>query len=88
MTGLEHPSFIHCVCVCVCVHVLSPVQLSVTPWAVAHRLLCPWDFSGKNTGMDCHFLLYGIFPTERLNPHLLHWQVGSLQLSHLGSFHS
>ena len=22
----------------------------------------PWDFSGKNTGVDCHFLLQGIFP--------------------------
>ena len=21
------------------------------------RLLCPWDFPGKNTGADCHFLL-------------------------------
>ena len=21
------------------------------------RLLCPWDFPGKNTGMDCHLLL-------------------------------
>ena len=21
------------------------------------RLLCPWDFPGKNTGVDCHFLL-------------------------------
>ena len=21
------------------------------------RLLCPWDFPGKNTGMGCHFLL-------------------------------
>ena len=20
-------------------------------------LICPWDFSGKNTGVDCHFLL-------------------------------
>ena len=28
------------------------------------RLLCPWDFPGKNTGMDCHFLLQGIFPTQ------------------------
>ena len=26
------------------------------------RLLCPWDFPGKNTGMDCHFLLQGICP--------------------------
>ena len=22
------------------------------------RLLCPWDFPGKNTGVDCHFLLH------------------------------
>ena len=23
------------------------------------RLLCPWDFPGKNTGVACHFLLLG-----------------------------
>ena len=27
------------------------------------RLLCPWDSPGKNTGVGCHFLLQGIFPT-------------------------
>ena len=27
------------------------------------RHLCPWDFLGKNTGVSCHFLLQGIFPT-------------------------
>ena len=48
------------------------------------RLLCPWDFPGKNVGMGCHFLLQGIFPTQGLNPHLLHWQVGFLPLSHQG----
>ena len=21
---------------------------------VRHRLLCPWDFTDKNTGVDCH----------------------------------
>ena len=26
------------------------------------RLLCPWDFSGRNTGVSCHFLLQGIYP--------------------------
>ena len=36
------------------------------------RLLCPWDFPGKNTGVGCHFLLQRIFPTEGLNLHLLH----------------
>ena len=24
------------------------------------RLLCPWDFPGKNTEVGCHFLLWGI----------------------------
>ena len=28
-----------------------------TPWSVAHRLLCPWDLPGRNTGVGCHFLL-------------------------------
>ena len=48
------------------------------------RLLGPWDFPGKNTGVGCHFLLYGISPTQGSNPHLLgllHWQVGSLPLA-------
>ena len=37
-------------------------------------LLCPWDFSGKNTGMGCYFLLQGIFQTwiEPRSPCLLH----------------
>ena len=47
------------------------------------RLLCPWDFPGKNTGVGCHFLLQGIFPTQGSS--LLHWRVDSLLLSHLGS---
>ena len=25
------------------------------------RLLCPWGFPGKNTGVGCHFLLQGLF---------------------------
>ena len=32
------------------------------------RLLCPWDFPGENTGVDCHFLLQEIFPTKRIKP--------------------
>ena len=35
------------------------------------RLLCPWDFWGKNTGVGCHFLLQGLFLTQRSNPCLL-----------------
>ena len=32
----------------------------------------PWDPLGKNTGVGCHALLQGIFPTKGLNSHLLH----------------
>ena len=49
------------------------------------RFLCSWDFLGKHTGVGRHFLLQGIFPTQELNLCLLHWQVDSLQLRHLGS---
>ena len=31
------------------------------------RLLCPWNFPGKNIGAGCRFLLQGIFPTQGLN---------------------
>ena len=46
------------------------------------RLLCPRDSRSKNTGVGCHFLLQGIFPTQGSNPHLLHWQADSLPLGH------
>ena len=36
------------------------------------RLLWPWDSPGKNTGVGHHALLQGIFPTQGLNPRLLH----------------
>ena len=38
------------------------------------RLLCLWNFPGKNTGVSCLFLLQDIFPTQGLNPRLPHWQ--------------
>ena len=54
---------------------------SVTPSA---RLLCPWDSPGKNTGVGCHALLQGIFPTQGSNDclfRLLRWQADSLPLA-------
>ena len=36
---------------------LSCVRLVATPWLQPTRLLHPWDFPGKNTGVGCHFLL-------------------------------
>ena len=52
------------------------------------RLLSPWTFLGKNTGVGCHFPPQGIFPTQGSNLRclqLLDWQARSLQLSHQGS---
>ena len=34
---------------------------------VDYGLLCPWDSPGKNTGVSCHALLQGIFPTQGSN---------------------
>ena len=31
------------------------------------RLLCPWDFPGKKTGVGCHFLLQRVFLSQGLN---------------------
>ena len=50
-----------------CVNVCCHVWLFATPWTVPARLLCPRDFSGKNTGVGCHFLVKGIFPTQESN---------------------
>ena len=36
---------------------LSCVQLLATPWTAATKLLHPWDFPGKITGVGCHCLL-------------------------------
>ena len=66
---------------------LSHVELFATRWTVAHQTLS-MDFPGKNTGLDCHFLLQGIFLIQGLKLCLLsvlHWQVDSLPLHFLGS---
>ena len=45
-------------------------------------LLCPWDFPGNSTGVDCHFLLQRIFPTQGSNPGLPHCRQTLYCLSH------
>ena len=49
------------------------------------RLLCPWDFPGKNTGVGCHSLLQGIFLIQRSKPGLLHCRQILYHLSYQGS---
>ena len=67
---------------CVCVS-HSVVPNSLPP----HGLLparppCPWDSPGKNTGVGCHALLQGIFPTLGLNSGLPHGRWILYRLSH------
>ena len=54
------------------VQLLSHVRLSWPDGLQPARLLRPWDSPGKSTGVGCHFLLQGIFPTQGSNPGLPH----------------
>ena len=49
--------------------------------------LSPWNFPGKSTGVGCHFLLQGIFPTQGSNLGLLHCGQALYHLSHQGDKH-
>ena len=49
------------------------------------RLLRPWDFPGKSTGVGGYFLLPEIFPTQGLNLGLPHCRQTHYHLSHQGS---
>ena len=55
-----------CLCVCsvpqFCLTLCDPMECK------PFRLLCPWDVSGKNSGMGCHFLLQGIYPAQAFKP--------------------
>ena len=71
-----HAQLLSCVALC------NPMDCSL-PGSSVHGI-----FPGKNIGEGCHFLLQGIFSLQGSNLcllHLLHWQVDSLPLSHLGS---
>ena len=66
------------VCVPSC---FSRIRLFVTLWTVICQAPLPMGFSGKNTGVGCHAILQGIFPTQGSSSHLLHllnWKAGSL----------
>ena len=80
-----------CVCVCVCVCALSVISDSLQPHGLQPtKLLCPWNFPGKNTAVYCKFLLQGIFQTQGSNSpllRLLRWQVGSLPVEATGETH-
>ena len=52
----------------------------------ATKLLGPWGFPGKNTGVGCRFLLQGIFSSQGSNTALPHCRWVLYPLSHQGSW--
>ena len=56
-----------------------------TPWTLVCQAPLSMEFLRQEYWSGCHFLLQGIFLTRGLDLCLLHWQVGSLPLSHQGS---
>ena len=68
-----------CLVAQLCPTVCNPIDCS-PPGSSAHG-----DFPGKNTGVGCHALLQGIFPTQGLNPGLpqCRWILYHLSHSHL-----
>ena len=48
------------------------------------RLLCPWDYPVKNTGVGCHFLLHWIFLTQGSKLDLSNFREILYHLKHQG----
>ena len=48
-------------------HYTMPATFGI-PGIVTHQAPLSMDFSGKDTGVGCHFLLQGTFLTKGLNP--------------------
>ena len=75
-------------CVCMCVRLscsvmsesLRPHGQGSLPGSPVHG-----DSLGENTGMGCHALLQGIFPSQGWNPGLPHCRRILYHLSHQGS---
>ena len=67
---------------CVCFS-LSHIQLFMTPWTIACQAPLSMEFSRQDTGVGCHFLLQGIFPTQGSNLGLLHRRQMRYRLSYI-----
>ena len=62
-----------------CLTLCDPMDYSQSGSSV-HR-----DSPGQNTGVGCHALLHRIFPTQGLNPGLMHYTWILYHLSHQGN---
>ena len=77
-------------CVYISTHHVVTLKVKVVLWKLPdslgpHGLYNPWYSPGQNTGVGNLSLLQGIFPTQGLNPGLLHCRQILYRLSHKGS---
>ena len=80
-TQLSDFTYLACCCCC-----LAATQCLFETYGLQPaRLLWPWDFLGKNTGIGNHLPLPGVFLTQGLNLGLLIGKQILLPLSHQGS---
>ena len=71
---------------CACMLSCSVVSDSLQPHGLyPARLLHPWDFPDKDTGVGCHLILQRIFLTQGSNPGLPHCRQTVYRLSHQGN---
>ena len=64
------PPVAHCSRMVACVLVAQSCPTLCDPMDCSLPGSCPWDSSGKNTGVGSHSLFQGIFPTQGSNPGL------------------
>ena len=64
---------------CCCCSVAKFYLFEIHGMQPSTRLLSPWDFPCKSTGVGCHFLLQEIFLTQGSDLCLLHWQEDSAE---------
>ena len=74
----------HTLSVCHC-YLVAKSCLFETSWSVAYQTPLPMRFFRQEYWGVLPFPAQRIFLTQELNPHLLHWQMDSLLLSHLAN---
>ena len=70
-----------CMCACSVVFDSLATPMASSPLAFSVHGIIP----GKDTGVHCHFLLQGVFPSQGSNLQVLCQKVDPLLLSHLGN---
>ena len=79
LLGSNGLSVLRCASRSLCLTLCDPMDRSL-PGSSIHG-----DSPGQNTGLGCHALLQGIFPTQGLDPSLLHYRQILYCLSQQGS---